>query len=141
MDTLLKHRTAVSLALAVGAACAASALAEEAGSGHYAPGGMASFIDALPARPGLAVANYFMYYDAGASGRPLPFGGLNTFDSHAQAYSDSVLVLYKTPLELLGGNYSAGLVLPYVWREVDGYVTVMGQGGALQVRMGDTANG
>ena len=50
--------------------------AEEGGSGHYTPGAAASFIDALPDKPGLAVANYFNYYDGSASiSRPLPIGG------------------------------------------------------------------
>ena len=44
-----------------------SAYAEEGGSGHYAPGAAASFIDALPGKPGLAIANFFNFYDGSAS--------------------------------------------------------------------------
>ena len=115
------------------------ARAEEGAGGHYMPGGAASFIDALPGRPALAVADYFMYYDGSAGvSRQFPFGHQLTFDVHSQAYADSVVALYETPLKLLGGNYAAGLALPYVWLEVDGKVTGP-LGNTIQVR--DTANG
>ena len=112
--------------------------AEEGGGGHYAPGAAASFIDTLPGRPALAVANYFMYYNASAGAtRPFPLGGQITFDVHTRAYCDSILALYETPLKLAGGNYTVGLAIPYVWLEVDGKVT--GPLGTIKVR--DTANG
>ena len=137
---LLHHRrTLLSLALAAAAACATTALAEEGGGGHYAPGGAASFADALPGKPALAVANYFMFYDASASAsRTLPFGGLIAADLQTRAYADTVLALYETPLKLLGGNYAVGLALPYVWLDVDGKVTGP-LGNTLQTH--DTANG
>jgi hypothetical protein len=115
-----------------------SACAEEGGSGHYMPGGMASFIDALPGKPGLAVANYFNFYDASAGiSKQLPFGGLVTAGIDATAYSDTVVALYQTPVKLLGGYYAVGVAIPYVWVEVKGNVTT--GGGTLKVR--DTANG
>jgi len=97
--------------------------AEEGGSGHYMPGANASFIDCLPGKPGLAVANYFNYYDGSASGtRQLPFGGLIAGNLDATSYADTVVVLYETPLKLLGGDYSVGAAIPYVWLEVKGEV-------------------
>jgi hypothetical protein len=98
--------------------------AEEGGSGHYMPGGNASFIDELPLQPGLAIANYFNFYDGGASAsRQVPVGGLITADLDATAYSDTILAFYKTPLELLGGNYAVAVAIPYVWMKVKGEVT------------------
>jgi len=115
-----------------------SAYAEEGGSGHYMPGGAASFVDALPGKPGLAVANYFNFYDASAGiSRQLPFGGLVTAGIDATAYSDTVVALYQTPLKLLGGYYALGVAIPYIWMEVKGTVTTAT--GTLKVR--DTANG
>jgi hypothetical protein len=73
----------LALAIIVTSLALPVARAEEGGSGHYAPGEMASFFDTLPPKPGLAVANYFLYYDGSASGS-LPFGGQPTLDSHAQ---------------------------------------------------------
>jgi hypothetical protein len=109
---------------------------EEGGSGHYAPGEMASFFDTLPPKPGLAVGNYFMYYDGSASSI-LPFGGELTLDSHAQAYSDSLMVMYETNLKLLGGNFVPAVGIPYVWLEVDGKIN--GPLGPVGAR--DTADG
>jgi len=120
-------------------ACVGPVRAEEGAGGHYAPGAAASFIDALPGRPALAVANYFMYYDGSASAsRQFPLGGQITFDLHSRAYADSVLALYETPLKLLGGNYAVGFAIPYVCLEVDGKVT--GPLGNI-IQMRDTANG
>jgi hypothetical protein len=134
----VKHLPVTILVSAFLIACVGRGRAEEGGSGHYAPGEMADFFDALPGRPGLAVANYFMYYDASAVGSStLPFGGQLTLDSHAQAYSDSLMIMYETNLRLLGGNYVPAVGIPYVWLEVDGKVT--GPLGPVGAR--DTANG
>jgi hypothetical protein len=101
-----------------------SSRAEEGASGHYMPGGNASFIDTLPGKPGLAVANFFNFYDASASAsRQLPFGGLITASLDATAYSDTVVALYQTPLKLLGGYYAVGVAVPFVWVEAKGEVT------------------
>jgi len=52
--------------------------AEEGGTAHYLPGSVASFIDVFPAKPGgLAVKNYFTYYDGDVPiTLRLPRGGL-----------------------------------------------------------------
>jgi hypothetical protein len=99
-----------------------SICAEEGGSGHYMPGGAASFIDTLPGRPGLAIANFFGSYD-GSARKQLPFAGLITAEIDATAYANTVVALYQTPLELLGGSYAAGAAVPYVWMEAKGEIT------------------
>jgi hypothetical protein len=120
-----------------------SAHAEEGGSGHYMPGGAASFADALPGKPGLAIANFFNFYDASASvSRQLPFGGLVTAGLDATAYSDTVVALYQTPLKLLGGYYAVGVVIPYVWMRAKGEVQVTRPGGVtITSTVRDKANG
>ena len=98
--------------------------AEEGGSGHYLPGATASFIDMLPDKPGLGVANFFNYYSASASAsKQVPTGGLLTGGLDATAYSDTIVALYLTPLKLLGGHYGVGMAIPYVWIEAEGTVT------------------
>jgi hypothetical protein len=98
--------------------------AEEGGSGHYAPGGNASFIDALPGKPGLAIANFFNSYDGSASfSKQIPTAGLITGGLDATAYSDTIVALYETPLRLLGGNYAVGVAIPFVWLKAKGEVT------------------
>ena len=100
--------------------------AEEGGSGHYAPGASASFIDALPGKPGLAVANFFNYYDgcASTSRRLIPVGGLLAAGLDATAYSDTIVALYTTPFRFLGGYYTVGAAIPYVWMKVKGEAQV-----------------
>ncbi len=112
-----------------------SAYAEEGGSGHYMPGGAASFIDTLPGKPGLAVANFFAYYDGSASGtKQFPRGGLIAGNLDATAYADTIVALYQTPLRLLGGYYAVGLAIPYVWMKAKGDVQVTGPGGTTVTR-------
>jgi len=85
--------------------------AEEGGSGHYSPGASASFINALPGYPSIAVVNYFTYYDGSVGGdRTLALGGNLATDVKASVYVNTVGEIYETPLRLLGGDYAAGLV-------------------------------
>jgi len=120
-----------------------SACAEEGGSGHYAPGGSASFIDTLPGRPGLAIANFFNFYDGSASiSKPIPVGGLTTAGLDATAYSDTIVALYETPLRLLGGNYAVGVAIPFVWLRAKGEVQVTDPGGGtVTLTVRDSASG
>lgn len=117
-----------------------SAHAEEGGGGHYMPGANASFVDALPGKPGLAIANFFNYYKASAD--VSRFGGLVTAGIDATAYADTVVALYRTPLTFLGGSYVVGVAVPYVWMEVKGHVQLPGPGGGtITLTKRDTANG
>ena len=112
-------------------------LAEEGGSGHYLPGANASFADALPDKPGLAVVNFFTFYDAEAVGnQQLPLAGTADSKVSATVYADTLVGVYVTPLELLGGHYAIGAAIPYVWMEVDGQATInLGQiSGSKSVR-------
>ena len=57
--------------------------AEEGGSGHYVPGSMASFADAVPPKESFVARFNLLYYEGDISlSRPLPFAGLTTV-SHA----------------------------------------------------------
>ena len=120
-----------------------STQAEEGGSGHYAPGANASFIDTLPGKPGLAIANFFNFYDGSAStSKQLPLGGLVTAGLDATAYSDTIVALYQTPLKLPGGYYAVGVAIPYVWMRVKGEVQLTGpRGFTITGTMRDKASG
>lgn len=114
LKNLFIHASALTLAAAV-------AHAEEGGSGHYAPGATADFIDALPGKPALVAANAFTFYHGSAT-PPIDFAGNLTANARADLYADSIFALYETPLTLLGGNYAVATVIPYVWLKVDGKV-------------------
>ena len=102
------------------------------------PGATATFIDALPGKPTFVIADAFTYYNGSASAtRPLLFGGELTLSAHATAYADTIFGLYQTPFELLGGNYAAGIAIPYIWMEAKGEVDAGPRTGTVR----DTANG
>src|SRR4051812_9676610 len=110
------------VALATLVVTGAQARAEEGGSGHYTPGANASFIDALPGRPGLALADFFLYYPASA-GVQLPIGGQLAANLDATVFADTLVAVYQTPLGFVGGSYAFGGVLPVVWLDLSGTVT------------------
>jgi len=119
----MKHKLLFPLALAI-ALLAPALRAEEGAGGHYMPGATASFIDALPGKPSFVAANLFTYYNGSASAsRAFEFGGQIVADVHATAYADTIVGLYQTPVQLLGGNYAAGIAIPFVSLEVKGVVT------------------
>lgn len=100
-----------------------AAPAEESGSGHYLPGATASFIDALPGREALAYVNAFTYYNGSASGsRQLGLGGNLVANIDGTVYADTSILLYETRWKLLGGQYAAAAVIPYMWMDVKGTV-------------------
>lgn len=112
--------------------------AEEGASGHYAPGATSDFIDTLPGKPALVIADGFTYYHGSASPNlPIDFGGRLTLDADATLYADTLFGIYETPLRLLGGNYAVAVAIPYVWMEVKGNVAV----GPATTKVRDTANG
>jgi hypothetical protein len=130
--------------LAYALALTVSARAEEGGSAHYMPGTTASFIDAFPGQPGgLAVLDYFTYYDgSAAANRSLEFGGLLAAAVHGTVYADTFAAIYQTPWDILGGGLASGIAVPYVWMEVQGNVQRVGPLGRTQtVQARDTANG
>jgi len=116
LNKLFIQASALSLA-------ASLALAEEGGSGHYAPGTTADFIDTLPGKPGFVFADAFTYYH-GDTTPPIDFGGNISLNAKATLYANSIFALYETPLTFLGGNYAVAAVIPYVWVSVEADVKV-----------------
>jgi hypothetical protein len=131
--------------IALGLALTTASRAEQGGSAHYLPGAAASFIDAFPGKPGgIAVLNYFTYYDASVDpNRQLPLGGFLAADLDATVYADTIAAIYQTPWEVLGGGFAIGVAVPYVWLEVEAQAQRIGPGGVpgpvFAAR--DTANG
>jgi hypothetical protein len=113
--------------------------AAEGGVTAYAPGSFASFIDALPSKPGFAVFNYFTYYKGSASvSRSLPIAGQIGANVDATTYANSPGAFWITPLKLLGAYYAVGVSIPVMWTTVRADVT--GPGGGT-VGKSDSANG
>ena len=112
-------RTLIASAVVASLIPLGTANAEEAGSGHYFPGAAASFIDALPGKPGPAVVNIFMAYDGDAN-ISFPIAGLVAAGLDAEIYADIIGVVYETDHGILGGKYAAGFTLPLLTMEVTG---------------------
>jgi hypothetical protein len=114
--------------------------AEEGGSGHYMPGGTASFIDVLPGREAFVYVNMSTYYDGSAGGtRQLRFGGLLAANVDATVYANTSVLLYQTPWKIFGGQYAAAVGIPYYDMEVEATVTRDGE--LVGTPMRDTASG
>jgi hypothetical protein len=93
---------------------------------------------------GIAVLNYFTYYEAEASAsRPLPIGGnLLTAGIDATVYADSLTALYQGPWDVLGGGLAFGVSVPYVWLEISGSAQrVVGGVPQPAITISDSANG
>jgi hypothetical protein len=113
--------------------------AAEGGEPAYAPGSFASFMDALPAKPGFAVFNYFVYYNGNAdASRQIPIAGQIGAGVEATTYANSFGGFFITPLKLLGGYYAVGVSIPIVWNTVSAEVTLPAGGTAQR---SDDANG
>jgi hypothetical protein len=121
---------------------AAPIRAEEAGIGHYQPGATASFIDALPDKPGWIVESLFMNY----SGNYGFFEGIRYGDNvalnvRANANAETLLLMYTPALELLGGHPSFAVAVPYVWESVQARATIDSHGVIHRGGRTDSANG
>lgn len=106
---------------------AIAARAEEGGSGHYAPGSFASFIDVLPGKPSWAAFNYFTYYNGSVGvSRQFEIAGRIAANVSTTSYADSLGAFWVTPLKIFGGYYVPGIALPFVWTTVKAQVSIAG---------------
>lgn len=113
----------VTLSLAISLAYPLSAIATEAGTGHYLPGGIATLIDLAPTKQGWVVNPLYFHYSGQASAsRIIPVATVVTTGLKAQ--SDAALIggLYTFGQTVLGANYTVGAYLPYVWMDVEASV-------------------
>ena len=116
--------------------------AEQVGSGHYVSGATASFIDALPDKPGLVVENFFLNYNDANAGAQLPFGhGEIALNLNANVYADSLLMMYTFAPEILGGHYAVAISIPYEWSDVKATGTIDIHGVPHSASRSDRAEG
>ncbi len=95
--------------------------AEEGGTGHYVPGGVATLIDVAPTQPGWVVQPMFLHYDGDfSSSRTLPIAGVISTGLEATVDSAVLGGIYTFEHQVFGAHYSVGTYVPYVWMEVTG---------------------
>ena len=120
--------------------------AEEGGSGHYLPGSMSSFMDAVPSSETFIARYNFLYYSGSFSGNPIPFARFVATNVNAESFASGLTLLWRPPLKL-GEHWSFALstTIPYVWLDVSGdatpKVTLPNGMTAPTVRRSDSVNG
>ena len=111
--------------LAAALTLAPSSPAEQTGSGHYTSGATASFIDALPDKPGFVVENIFLNYNDANAGARLPFGhGEIALNLNANVDADSLFMMYTFTPKILGGHYAVAASIPYEWSDIKATGTI-----------------
>jgi hypothetical protein len=109
------------LPLAIAAIAAAGlfsvpAAAEEGGSGHYQPGSMASFVDAVPAKPTFIVRyNLLSYAGSVDPGVTLPIAGSTTLGADASSWANGLTLVWRPCLDLgERWSYAMSTTIPLV---------------------------
>ena len=96
------------------------ALAEEGGSGHYFPGSMSDFADAVPLTPTFIVRYNQLYYSGSVGAhKAIPIGGLTTFGLNATSWGEGLTMVWR-PQENLSKrwSYAVGATIPFVQMNV-----------------------
>ena len=76
-------------------------VAEEGGSGHYLPGSMASFVDAVPPEETFITRFNFATYSGDFSrGQPLPIAGLTVLGVNADSTAAGLTMLWRPPVDI-----------------------------------------
>jgi hypothetical protein len=131
----MKRRIALTL-VAGALALACTVRAEQSGAGHYISGMFSDFSTSLPSAEGWSFLNFGLCYDNARAGgtRGLPFGGQIAANIKVQEYAEIPAILYAPPFQILGGQPSVGVALPYVWLQVRAL-------GDITTRLGDRSPG
>ncbi len=132
------------LAFLAAASLASLASAEEGATGHYAPGSMASFIDAVPANESFLARVNLVSYD-GAIGLDIPIlmAGTTTIGAESQILGSGLTLLWRPVLDS-GDKWSwaASATIPWVWVDVTADVNVLGpRGRQVRKEITSSANG
>jgi len=94
-------------------------VASEAGSSHYVPGTMASFIDTPTGVPFNVLNLTNGYFGDASVSRQFPIAGLLTADLSADYVANAFAFQYDAPVEVLHGKYAFTISLPVVDLQVN----------------------
>lgn len=115
---------ALALTATLGVSFASLIRAEEGGSGHYLPGSMASFMDAVPPNETFIARLNLVSYNGSFGGNPIPFARFVAANVNAESFASGLTLLWRPPIDL-GEHWSFSLstTIPYVWLDVSGDAT------------------
>ncbi len=120
------------------------ATAEEGGSGHYTPGSMASFIDAVPAKETFMMRlNVLNYQGSVDQNVPIPIAGQSAAGVDANSWGYALSIVWRPPVDLgERWSYAMSATIPYLTMEVSADVATVTQSGAkLAARREDRTTG
>lgn len=110
-------------AMVLGLAPCGSVYAEEGGSGHYQPGSIASFIDAVPPEKTFLVRYNLVRYKGSVSPSVrLPIGGSSTTGASADIWAHGLTMLWAPGWKLGDWNYAMSTTVPLLDAKVDARV-------------------
>ena len=114
-------------------------LAEEGGSGHYAPGSMSSIMDGVPPEETFITRFNFLYYEGDFDGgQQIPIAGLKALGVQADSTAVGLTMLWRPPIELGDcWSYAMSATVPYLWMDVSGTVAA----GPFNVLRSDSIDG
>ncbi len=120
-----------------------TAVAEEGGSGHYLPGSIASFIDAVPPQETFVVRLNVLNYNGSVGATvPIPVGGLSAVGVDAKLWAYGLTLLWRPPINLgERWSYAMSATIPYVDLEVSVNATTTLGGAPLSGARSQRATG
>lgn len=99
--------------------------ADEGGAGQYIPGAFSSAVNISPNLPGFAVATDFIFYSGDFSAnRTIPVAGRLVAGLDANVYLWLVAGAYTLEPKILGGHYTVGVTIPYIWMDAKANLSV-----------------
>ena len=102
------------------------ALAEEGGSGHYFPGSISDFADAVPASPTFIVRYNQIYY-SGAAGanKPIPIGGTTALGLVATSWGEGLTLVWRPYIDMgKHWSYAMSATIPFMQMTVSASAVV-----------------
>ena len=92
-------------------------MAAEGGYGNYVPGTYGDFAAALEPAEGLSIRNDFYYYNADTENTVR--SGRVEADVDLTMKTDFFTAMYLTDIDLLGGSYGFGMMVPLVKYDIE----------------------
>ena len=120
----MKTFLTLALSVAVLFICAASGHAAEGGYSNYIPGTYGDFAAAVEPAAKFTIRNDFYHYQADGD-RALRSGRLEA-DADLEFNMNLLTLLYKPNLEVFGGHYAFGVLLPIVHADIDAGIRLGG---------------
>jgi hypothetical protein len=121
------------------------AVAEEGGSGHYFPGSISDFADAVPASPTFIVRYNQIYYSgAAAKNQAIPIGGTTALGLEATSWGEGLTFVWRPSIDMgKHWSYAMSATVPFMQITVSANAVIpipTGNGTSLLTTVARTGN-